>query len=60
MRTEFPMHPRYADTMLRDAENGQMPVLSDVELLARSYLRALVLIADMEDEFGMPASWIEQ
>ena len=43
--TQKLMPPRYAETMMLDAQNGQMPVLSDVELLARSYLWALECIA---------------
>lgn len=40
-----PMPPRYAETMMLDAQAGASPVLSDVELLARSYLWALECIA---------------
>lgn len=41
-----PMPPRYAETMMLDAQAGQMPVLSDVELLAASYLAALEALSE--------------
>lgn len=47
-----PMPPRYAETMMLDAAAGQAPVLSDVELLARSYLWALEFIADNRRDDG--------
>lgn len=40
------MPPRYAETMMTDAQNGLEPVLSDVELLAASYLAALEALSE--------------
>lgn len=45
---EIPLTPQYALTMLLDAQQGQTPVLSDVELLAASYLIALEALAETD------------